>query len=60
MPSGMTATDRRHIPERYALVVFAPRGEPHSYRLFRRGFFKWHELPVAQSRGRSREPTPLP
>ncbi|WP_328765928.1 Mov34/MPN/PAD-1 family protein [Haloarcula nitratireducens] len=45
-PSGLTETDRRNIPERFALVVFAPHGEPYSYRLFRRGLLPWRELPV--------------
>lgn len=45
-PSGLTRVDRRHIPERYALVVFAPHGDPLVYRLFRRGLLPWREVPV--------------
>ncbi|WP_254273396.1 Mov34/MPN/PAD-1 family protein [Haloarcula marina] len=45
-PSGLTQTDRRHIPEQFALVVFAPHGDPYSYRLFKRGLLPWRELPV--------------
>jgi proteasome lid subunit RPN8/RPN11 len=45
-PSGLTGTDRRNIRDRFALVVFAPHGEPYSYRLFRLGLFDWHEVPV--------------
>jgi proteasome lid subunit RPN8/RPN11 len=44
-PSGLTRPDRK-IPERLVLVVFAPHGEPFSYRLFERGVFRWHERPV--------------
>ncbi|MDS0260700.1 Mov34/MPN/PAD-1 family protein [Haloarcula sp. S1CR25-12] len=49
-PSGLTDTDRRHIPERFALVVFAPHGDAYSYRLFRRGLVRWRELAVAPAR----------
>ena len=45
-PSGLTRTDRANIQDSLALVVFAPHGRPHSYRLFRRGLFNWQELPV--------------
>ncbi|WP_245180924.1 Mov34/MPN/PAD-1 family protein [Haloarcula amylovorans] len=45
-PSGLTRTDRQNIPERFALVIFAPHGEPYSYRLFRRGLLPWRELPA--------------
>ncbi|MFC7027052.1 hypothetical protein ACFQJ5_04875 [Halomicroarcula sp. GCM10025324] len=44
--SGLTSVDRSNIPDRYALVVFAPHGEPFSYRFFRRGVFNWREVPV--------------
>ena len=44
--SGLTGTDRRNIRDRFALVVFAPHGEPYSYRLFRLGLFNWQEVPV--------------
>lgn len=60
-PSGLTRVDQRNIPERYALVVFAPDGEPVSYRLFRRGLLPWRELPVeAPARGAGPERAPLP
>jgi proteasome lid subunit RPN8/RPN11 len=59
-PSGLTDIDRRMIPERYALVVFAPRGDPHSYRLFRRGLLRWRELPVGHTRSGPGEWHPLP
>jgi proteasome lid subunit RPN8/RPN11 len=42
-PSSLTRPDRR-LTERFQLVVFAPTGEPGSYRLFRRGLFNWVEL----------------
>ena len=45
-PSGLTGTDRRNIRDRFALVVFAPHGEPYSYRLFRLGLANWREVPV--------------
>jgi len=45
-PSGLTGVDRRNIRDSLALVVFAPHGEPYSYRLFRLGLFNWQELPV--------------
>ncbi|GCF16121.1 hypothetical protein Harman_40560 [Haloarcula mannanilytica] len=45
-PSGLTGTDRRNIRDRFALVVFAPHGEPYSYRLFRLGLFDWREVAV--------------
>lgn len=59
-PSGLTDLDRRKIPERYALVVFAPRGESHSYRLFRRGLLRWRELPVGHTVSSPGEWQPLP
>ena len=59
-PSGMTDLDRRKIPERYSLVVFAPHGEPHSYRLFRRGLLRWRELSVGHTRADPGEWQPLP
>jgi proteasome lid subunit RPN8/RPN11 len=60
-PSGLTGTDRR-LPESLVLVVYAPEGEPISYRLFGRRLFNWRELPVE---GRAEpdpgvEPEPLP
>lgn len=45
-PSGLTGIDRSGIPDPLALVVFAPREEPYSYRLFRRRLFNWREMPV--------------
>ncbi|GGO00653.1 Mov34/MPN/PAD-1 family protein [Haloarcula pellucida] len=45
-PSGLTGVDRRNIPDSLALVVFAPHGDPYSYRLFRRALFNWQEVPV--------------
>lgn len=45
-PSELTGIDRQGIPDPLALVVFAPHGQPYSYRLFRRGLFNWRELPV--------------
>jgi len=45
-PSGLTGVDRRNIRDRLALVVFAPHGEPYSYRLFRLGLVGWQEIPV--------------
>lgn len=59
-PSGLTGLDRRKIPERYALVVFAPHGTPHSYRLFRRGLLRWQELPVGRDGADPGEWHPLP
>lgn len=50
-PSGLTGVDRRNITDRLALVVFAPHGEPYSYRLFQLGLFGWHEVPVATADG---------
>lgn len=44
--SGLTGVDRRNIRDPLALVVFAPHGEPYSYRLFRLGLFGWREIPV--------------
>jgi len=49
-PSGLTSTDRR-LPEPLVLVVYAPEGEPFSYRLFRRGLFNWRELSVESPAG---------
>lgn len=43
-PSGLTRLDERNIPEPFALVVFAPRGEPTSYRAFKRGLLRWREM----------------
>ncbi|WP_324757375.1 Mov34/MPN/PAD-1 family protein [Haloarcula sp. GH36] len=45
-PSGLTGVDRRNIHDPLALVVFAPHGEPYSYRLFQLGLFGWREVPV--------------
>ncbi|MHC3381400.1 Mov34/MPN/PAD-1 family protein [Haloarcula sp. H-GB5] len=58
-PSGLTGTDRRNIRDRFALVVFAPHGEPYSYRLFRLGLFNWQEIPVMGEPSHE-EPTRLP
>jgi proteasome lid subunit RPN8/RPN11 len=44
--SGLTRIDKRSIPEPFALVIFAPRGEPLSYRGFKHGIFEWWELRV--------------
>ena len=44
-PSGLTKPDRK-VTERFQLVVFAPGGEPGSYRLFHRGVFNWREFVV--------------
>lgn len=59
-PSGLTGVDRRNITDSLALVVFAPHGEPYSYRLFRLGLFGWHEVPVTGADGGSDESTRLP
>jgi len=48
-PSGLSGVDRRNIRDSLALVVFAPHGEPYSYRLFRLGLFSWQEIPVRTS-----------
>jgi proteasome lid subunit RPN8/RPN11 len=45
-PRGLTAVDRKQIPERHALVMFAPHGEVFSYRAFERGLVRWRDLPV--------------
>ncbi|WP_336338340.1 Mov34/MPN/PAD-1 family protein [Haloarcula brevis] len=58
-PSGLTGTDRRNIRDRFALVVFAPHGEPYSYRLFRLGMFNWQEVPVTACES-AEEATRLP
>jgi len=58
-PSGLTGTDRRNIRDRFALVVFAPHGEPYSYRLFRLGLVNWREVPVTTAES-SEETTRLP
>jgi proteasome lid subunit RPN8/RPN11 len=58
-PSGLTGTDRRNIRDRFALVVFAPHGEPYSYRLFRLGVVNWQEVPVTTV-GSAEETTRLP
>ncbi len=50
-PSGLTGVDRRNITDSLALVVFAPHGEPYSYRLFRLGLFGWQEVPVTGADG---------
>ena len=58
-PSGLTGTDRRNIRDRFALVVFAPHGEPYSYRLFRLGLVNWREIPVIREES-PEETTRLP
>jgi len=63
-PDGLTATDRREIPERYALVLFAPHGDVLGRRGFKRGLARWHELAV-EDRLRvdaavTPDPTPTP
>ncbi|EMA04613.1 hypothetical protein C437_13740 [Haloarcula vallismortis ATCC 29715] len=58
-PSGLTGTDRRNIRDRFALVVFAPHGEPYSYRLFRLGVVNWREVPVMAEES-TEETTRLP
>jgi len=58
-PSGLTGTDRRNIRDRFALVVFAPHGEPYSYRLFRLGLVNWREVPVTRAES-AEETTRLP
>ncbi|NHX40970.1 MULTISPECIES: Mov34/MPN/PAD-1 family protein [Haloarcula] len=58
-PSGLTGTDRQNIRDRFALVVFAPHGEPYSYRLFRLGLFNWQEVPV-MGEASQEEPARLP
>jgi proteasome lid subunit RPN8/RPN11 len=45
-PAGLTTVDRRQIPERYSLVLFAPEGAVYSHRGFKRGLARWHELSV--------------
>ena len=59
-PSGLTSVDRQNIRDPLALVVFAPHGEPYSYRLFRLGLFSWREVPVTVVDGARGEPTRLP
>lgn len=59
-PSGLTGTDRRNITDPLALVVFAPHGEPYSYRLFRLGLFNWSEIPVTTEEASSDETARLP
>jgi proteasome lid subunit RPN8/RPN11 len=59
-PSGLTGVDRRNIHDQLALVVFAPHGEPYSYRLFRLGLFSWQEIPVKTAAESTEEPTRLP
>ena len=58
-PSGLTGTDRRNIRDRFALVVFAPHGDPYSYRLFQLGTFNWREVPVTTGES-GEEATRLP
>jgi proteasome lid subunit RPN8/RPN11 len=58
-PSGLTRLDRK-LDEQYVLVVFAPRGEPFSYRLFCRGVFGWGELPVRAGPATGATAEPLP
>lgn len=57
-PPGLTATDRRQIPERYALVAFAPRGEVLDYRAFKRGLARWRDLSVDLSPADAGTPVP--
>ena len=45
-PAGLTETDRTQIPERFALVMFAPHGEVYTLRAFKRGLTRWRQLPV--------------
>jgi proteasome lid subunit RPN8/RPN11 len=45
-PAGLTETDRTQIPERFALVMFAPHGEVYTFRAFKRGLARWRELPA--------------
>ena len=59
-PSGLSGVDRRNIHDELALVVFAPHGEPYSYRLFRLGLFGWQEIPVTTTEGPTAEPVRLP
>jgi len=59
-PSGLSGVDRRNISDSLALVVFAPHGEPYSYRLFRLGVFGWQEIPVTAPDGSSIETERLP
>ncbi|ERG96057.1 hypothetical protein [Haloquadratum walsbyi] len=44
--AGLSSVDKRSIPERFAVVIFAPRSNALSYRGFRRGVINWHELRV--------------
>lgn len=44
--AGLSTVDKRSIPERFAIVIFAPRANALSYRGFRRGVINWHELRV--------------
>ncbi len=55
-PAGLTAVDKRSIPEPFALVVFAPHGTPLSYRGFKRRLLGWRELPVEGGPDRTRLP----
>ncbi|MFC6976043.1 Mov34/MPN/PAD-1 family protein [Halomicroarcula sp. GCM10025709] len=59
-PSGLTGVDRRNIHDPLAMVVFAPHGEPYSYRLFRLGLLGWREMPVTTADGDPAEPARLP
>ena len=58
--SGLSGVDRRNISDPLALVVFAPHGEPYSYRLFQLGLFNWREIPVTAPDGSSIETKRLP
>jgi proteasome lid subunit RPN8/RPN11 len=57
-PDSLTETDRRQIPERYALVLFAPHGEVFTFRAFKRGLARWHPIAVTDHSGATVD-TPL-
>lgn len=60
-PDSLTETDRKQIPERYALVLFAPHGEVFTARAFKRGLARWRPVTVTDRPGASVDaPTPHP
>lgn len=55
-PAGLTTVDEQSIPEPFALVVFAPHGNPLSYRAFKRRLLGWREIPVERGPDGTRLP----
>ena len=58
-PASLTETDRKRIPEQYALVLFAPDGEVFTFRAFKRGLVRWHAI-VVTDRSETNVETPIP